>query len=257
MGYSSITVEPGFHLFTATFEDCAGGEYKINDIKILNEDGTPWDVESTTEVACNITKMETDGEGGYDANLTYTYRHYKRTSPPQDKGLGWYVKTSTSSRVTDDITIKNGEGLSINNRAGKNIKLQFSGAVTLTGRSFRVGTGFSLVGNLTPVDVKLNDVTILNADGTPWDVASTTETACNITKMATDGEGGYDADLTYTYRHYKRTSPPQDKGLGWYVKTSTSNRVTDDIIIPAGEAVSINNKSGADIIVLFPSPIAK
>ena len=38
VGYSSITVEPGFHLFTATFEDVAGNEYKLNDIKILNED---------------------------------------------------------------------------------------------------------------------------------------------------------------------------------------------------------------------------
>ena len=257
MGYSSITVEPGFHLFTVTFEDVAGNEYKLNDVKILNEDGTEWDVPDTTATACVIQKMETDGKGGYDSNLMYTYRHYKRTSPPQDKGLGWYVKTSTSSRVTDDVTIKNGEGLSINNKAGKNIKLQFSGAVTLTGRSFRVGTGFSLVGNLTPVAVKLNDVKILNSDGTEWDVPDTTATACVIQKMETDGKGGYDANLMYTYRHYKRTSPPQDKGLGWYVKTSTSNRVTDDIIIPAGEAVSINNKSGADIIVLFPSPIAK
>ena len=257
VGYSSITVEPGYHLFTATFEDCAGNEYKINDIKILNEDGTPWDVQDTSSTACNIQKMTTDGLGYYDSTKVYNYRHYYRAKPSVlDRGLGWYVGAGNTERVTDDITIKNGEGLSINNKAGKNIKLQFSGAVTLTGRSFKVGTGYSLVGNLTPVDVKLNDVIILNEDGTPWDVQDTSSTACNIQKMTTDGLGYYDSTKVYNYRHYYRAKPSVlDRGLGWYVGAGNTERTTDAITIGAGEAVSINNKAGADIIVVFPSPI--
>ena len=258
VGYSSITVGEGFHLFTATFEDCAGDEYKLNDIKILNEDGTPWDVQSTTETACFITKMTTDGKGAYDSTKMYNYCHYYRAKPTVlDRGLGWYVGAGNTERVTDDITIKNGEGISINNTAGKTIKLQFSGAVTLTGRSCKVGTGYSLVGNLTPVEIKLNEVVILKDDGTPWDVQSTTETACFITKMTTDGKGAYDSTKMYNYCHYYRAKPTVlDRGLGWYVGAGNTERVNDDITIPAGEAVSINNTSGADIIVVFPSPIA-
>ena len=235
-----------------------GNEYKLNDIKILNEDGTEWDVQDTTSTACVITKMTTDGKGAYDSTKMYNYCHYYRAKPTVlDRGLGWYVGAGNTERVTDDITIKNGEGISINNKAGKNIKLQFSGAVTLTGRSFKIGTGYSLVGNLTPVDVKLNDVTILNADGTPWDVKDTTSTACVITKMTTDGKGAYDSTKMYNYCHYYRAKPTVlDRGLGWYVGSGNTERTTDAITIGAGEAVSINNKAGADIIVVFPSPIA-
>ena len=262
MGYSSITIQPGYHLFTATFEDVAGNEYKLNDITVLNEDGTVWDEKSTTVSACAIQKMTTDGLGYYDSTKMYNYRHYYSPVPPPsgvDKGLGWYVGSGSGSRVTDDITIKNGEGISINNTAGKDIKLRFSGAVTLTGRSFKVGTGYSLVGNLTPVDVKLNDVVILKADGSVWDEKSTTVSACAIQKMTTDGFGYYDSTKMYNYRHYYSPVPPPsgiDKGLGWYVGSGSGSRTTDEIIIDAGEAVSINNTSGADIIVVFPSPIA-
>ena len=127
MGYSSITVEPGFHLFTATFEDVAGNEYKLNDIKILNEDGTPWDVKDSTGSACVIQKMTTDGKGYYDSSKIYAYRHYYKAPPPvlTDNGLGWYVGSSISARVTDDIIIPAGEAVSINNKAGADIIVVF------------------------------------------------------------------------------------------------------------------------------------
>ena len=127
MGYSSITVEPGFHLFTATFEDVAGNEYKLNDIKILNEDGTPWDEKDSTGSACVIQKMTTDGKGAYDSTKLYTYRHYYKAPPPRetDNGLGWYVGSSISARVTDDITIEAGEGVSINNKTEADIIVVF------------------------------------------------------------------------------------------------------------------------------------
>ena len=258
MGYSSITVEPGFHLFTATFEDVAGNEYKINDIKILNEDGSAWDVKSTTEMACNIQKMTTDGKGAYDSSKIYAYRHYYKAPPPKevDNGLGWYVG-STTTRTPGNITLKNGEGLSINNQLTVPIKLQFSGAVTLTGRSFRVGPGYSLVGNLTPVDVNLNDVKILNAEGEVIDIKDASTVPVVITKMTTDGKGKYDSNQTYSYRHAWIPIPPPagtDSGLGWYVG-STTTRIGNNITIPSGEAVSINNQMNYDIIVEFPSPI--
>ena len=126
VGYSSITVEPGFHLFTATFEDVAGNEYKLNDIKILNEDGTPWDVADKTTSACAIQKMTTDGKGAYDSTKIYNYRHFYNTVPKLvDRGLGWYVGAGNTDRVTDEITIDAGEALSINNTSGADIIVVF------------------------------------------------------------------------------------------------------------------------------------
>ena len=128
MGYSSITIQPGFHLFTATFEDVAGNEYKLNDIKILNEDGTEWDVKDTTSTACVIQKMTTDGKGKYDGNQIYNYRHYFSTIPPPsgiDRGLGWYVGSGANTRVTDAVTIDAGEAVSINNKTAVDIIVVF------------------------------------------------------------------------------------------------------------------------------------
>ena len=255
VGFSSITIQPGYHLFTATFEECAGGEYNLDNVVVLNEDGSKWDVKDATTVPVVITKMTTDGKGKYDSNQTYSYRHLWVPVPPPlgtDSGLGWYVG---STRTKGDITLKNGEGLSINNQLNVPIKLQFSGAVTLTGRSFKVGPGYSLVGNLTPVDVNLNDVKILNAAGEVIDVKDASTVVCVITKMTTDGKGKYDSNQTYSYRHLFVPVPPPlgtDSGLGWYVGSS---RIGNNITIGQGEAVSINNQMNYDIIVEFPSPI--
>ena len=199
--------------------------------------------------------MTTDGKGKYDSNQMYYYRHLWVPVPPPlgtDSGLGWYVG---STRTTGNVTLKNGEGLSINNQLNVPIKLQFSGAVTLTGRSFRVSPGYSLVGNLTPVDVNLNDVKILNAAGEVIDVKDASTVVCVIQKMTTDGKGKYDSNQMYYYRHLWVPVPPPlgtDSGLGWYVG---STRIGNNITIAQGEAVSINNQMNYDIIVEFPSPI--
>ena len=127
VGYSSITIQPGYHLFTATFEDCAGGEYNLDNVVVLNEDGSKWDVKDATTVPVVITKMTTDGKGKYDSNQTYSYRHLWVPVPPPlgtDSGLGWYTGVTTT-RIGNNITIGQGEAVSINNQMNYDIIVEF------------------------------------------------------------------------------------------------------------------------------------
>ena len=157
---------------------------------------------------------------------TYNYR--------KSKG-GW----CQNANLKDDITIKNGEAVCLNNTSGSPLVMRMSGQVELTPQSYILPAGFSLLGNMTPVTINLNDVVPYYMVDGEW-VVYPTINKIRLNKM--DVSGTY--LTTYNYR--------QAKG-GWCQNAALQQNIT----LNPGEAFCINNTSGVEIQLRYKSPIVK
>lgn len=219
VGYQQITIPQGYSLFTVTFKEVSGGNYDIQGIVPYTADGAI--VTANNRVA--IQKMGADG--GY---LTvYNYRNAR----------GGWCQGSTYLG-TDAVLFADGEAMCINNTTGADIKFQVSGAVELSPQSSALGTGYSLVGNMTPATIDIQDIVPRDAEGN----VITANNRVSIQKMGTDG--GY---LTvYNYRSARG---------GWcqgstYVGTSA-------VTFAPGESFCLNNTTGSTVILDYKSPMAE
>ena len=209
-------------MFTATFKDVStANTFNINGIQIYNTDGTVYDVNN------RILLQKMDGEGYY-LDPAYNYRSTKG---------GWCNKAN----LVTDITLRSGEAVCLNNGSGAAKKIRVSGQVELNPISFTLPTGFTLMGNMTPATINMNDITVYyKPDGSSeWEIYPTNN---RVTLQKMDSEGYY-LDPAYNYRSTKN---------GWCNK---ANLVTDVEFAP-GEAFCINNGTGSEIQLRYKSPVS-
>ena len=218
VGYQQITIPTGYSLFTVTFKDVAGGAYDIQDI-VPYQNGTV----VTANAKVNIQKMDTAG-----AYLTsYGYRNGKG---------GWCQGLTYLG--TGAVTFSDGEAMCINNSTGAEVQLQVSGAVDISPWSYEVGTGYSLIGNMTPAEIDIQDIVPYDLEGN----VITANAKVNIQKMDTAG-----AYLTsYGYRNGKG---------GWCQGLTYLG--TGAVTFAPGESACVYNNTGASIKLKFKSPIAE
>ena len=218
MGYQNITITPGYQLFTVTFKDVSNAQYDVQDVKVLNTDGT----EYATLNKVRIQKLSAAGEYG----TTYNYR--------LSKG-GWCNGSTVLER--GEVLFADGEGVALNNLTAGDLVLQVSGAVNLTPVSTLVAAGsYQIIGNMTPVEVDIQDV--VPYDG---DTVYGTLNKIRIQKLGADGEYG----TTYNWR--------ESKG-GWCNGATFIGR--DVVTLKPGESVAVFNADTAKSVTLhFPSPV--
>ena len=209
----------GYTLFTVTFKDVGGADtYNINNITVLNQDGTAY----TTINKMRLNKM--DGTGTY--LTTYNYR--------QSKG-GW----CQNATFVDNVVLKDGEAVCLNNTADTPLVMCVSGTVELKPQSYTLPTGYSLIGNMTPVTINLNDVVPYYQVEGEW-VVYPTINKVRLNKMDTTGT----YLTTYNYR--------QAKG-GWCQNATLQENIT----LSPGEAFCVNNTTDGEIQLRFKSPISE
>ena len=167
-----------------------------------------------------------DHEGAYlDPSLNY-----------RSSKSGWCNK----STLVTDVTLSYGETVCLNNIAGEPKDLQISGTVELTPTSKAFSSGYSLAGNMTPVTINMNDISVYyrSSPEAEWELF-TSNNQVFLQKM--DAEGAY-LDPSYNYRSSKS---------GWCNKSSLVTNVTFE----PGESFCLNNISGYEIQLRFKSPI--
>lgn len=205
-------------MFTATFKDVSGENYDVQDIKVLNTDGTDYTVNNKVK----IQKLSSDGEYG----TVYNYR--------QTKG-GWCTGSTFVGR--DAVTFANGEGVALFNGADIDLVLQVSGAVDLAPVSTSVASdSYCIIGNMTPVEVDIQDVVPYIGE----EICSANNKV-KIQKLGADGEYG----TVYNWR--------QSKG-GWCTGSTYVGR--DALKLAPGEGLAVNNGEASAITLKFPSPLA-
>ena len=201
VGYQNVPVDTGFVLFTPTFKGI-GGEMPLSDIVIVAEDGSP----STVMGGVLVQKM--DASGAY----LDTYAYFE--------GMGWIG--------ADGVTIKPGEAICVNNAEANTVYFRVSGEVDLVNKN-KVGQGFVLWGNSTPVTVNLSDITIVDADGNELPIVG------EIAAQKMDASGAYLDSYIYF------------AGMGWMG--------ADGITLTPGESLCINNTGMVDVFLKVPSPV--
>ena len=220
VGYQEVAVPAGSSMRTATFK-AISGDYKISDIKV-----------SDTVVGGGndmIQKINADGSWGD----LYYYLTLAGTGYVED---GWYKDDYGGVPVTDADVISVGEGVIVSSIS--DFTLTFSGEVIAGNPSIPVPSGFCMVGNPTPVTVKISSI----------GVSDTVVGGGNdmIQKINADGSWG---DLYY-YLTLAGTGYVED---GWYKDDYGGEAVTDSDVLAPGESVMFSAVSGLNLT--FPAAL--
>ena len=201
---------------TSTFK-AINGSYKISDIKVTGAAGAGGDV---------IQKINADGSWG---DLYYYYT-IDGSGWLED---GWYLSDGATP-VSDDDTIGVGEAFMVT--SSSDFTFTFAGQVIDTNPEIDIPSGFSMIGNPTPVTVKISQITVTGADGAGGDV---------IQKINADGSWG---DMYYYYT-MDGSGWLED---GWYLSDGATP-VSDEDVLSAGESIMFTSSSG--LKVTFPKAL--
>jgi len=207
VGYQEVGAPAGFCMRTSTFL-AINGSYKISDIKVSGAEGAGAD---------GIQKINADGSWG---DLYYYYT-MDGSGWLED---GWYLSDGVTP-VSDSDIIDVGEAFMVTSSSG--MSFTFAGQVADTNPEVNVPAGFSMVGNPTPVTVKISQISVTGADGAGAD---------GIQKINADGSWG---DLYYYYT-LDGSGWLED---GWYLSDGATP-VSDDDVLAAGESVMFTSSSG-------------
>ena len=218
VGYQQIKIKPGYSLFTVTFKNVNDTEYDIQDIKVVNADGSDY----TSNNKVRMQKVSSDGSYG----TLYNYR--------VSKG-GWCQAATFAGR--DAVTFASGVGVALNNGDTSDLYLMVSGQVNLNPVSSSIpASSYQIIGNMTPVAVDIQDVVPYIGS----DICSANNKV-RVQKVKVDGS--YDA--LYNYRLAKG---------GWCKSATFAGR--DSLVLEPGEAVAVYNGEDSAITLKFPSPVS-
>ena len=236
VGYQEITIQPGFGLFSVGFKNVGNQEFDIQNMECW-QGGAKIELSSAK---CVIQKMMLDGDGGYDDSKIYSWK--KRSGK-----TGWFDAANNYLVDGYKVTLGDGEGVSINNKTEEPMQIRISGEVKLIPNSMLIHDGFSLMGNMTPVDLDIQKIKVYNAEG---ELIESSSAKAVIQLMMTDGDGGYDDSKIYSWK--KRSGK-----TGWF--DAANNYLTGDyaVTIPAGMGFSFNNKYGETEILKFEVDYSK
>ena len=193
------------------------GNFKISDIKVAGASGAGSD---------SVQKVNADGSWGD----MYYYLTMAGTGWLED---GWY-KVDQTTPVDDKDTIDIGEALFVS--AGSDMTFTYSGEVLSGKPVVRAATGYSMVGNPTPIQIKLSDIQIFGASGAGSD---------SVQKVNADGSWG---DMYY-YLTMAGTGWLED---GWY-KADQTTPVDDEDILAVGDGLFVS--AGSDLTLTFPAAL--
>ena len=203
---------------TPTFE-ANNGDYKIADIKVSDDiQGGGSDY---------VQKINADGSWGDQ----YFYLTMNGTGYVED---GWYKDDFGGTPISDEDVLGKGEALIITS-AGQ-FDLTFAGQVSSKESAISIPAGFSMIGNPTPVEVKISSVKVSdNIQGGGSDYAQ---------KINADGSWGDQ----YFYLTMNGTGYVED---GWYKDDFGGTPVSDEDILSPGESMIYT--SASDFTITFPA----
>ena len=261
MGYQELeSSESGLRMLTPTFLNVGeSNKVTLADIKVTGYNAPWWDTSGkrpTNKDGCTGSKfsVQTLTTQGTTEN-TYYWLDYM-TGAETKVGPGWFSSPAGSP-------IEGGEG-SVELAAGKSLWIQGSGlSLQPTGavNPFDIeaktsDSGLVALGNCTPVDLKLSDLTVTGYKAPWWDTSGkrpTNKDGCtgskfSIQTLTTQGT----TENTYYWLDYM-TGAETKVGPGWFASPAGSpiEGGADKIAIPAGKGLWIQ---GSGLSLIIPAP---
>lgn len=193
------------------------GDFKVSDIKVTGATGSGND---------SIQKVEANGQWG----AVYYYLTMDGTGWLED---GWY-KEDQMTPVDDTDVLGIGEAFFVS--AGSNMSFTYAGQVLEGKPVVQAPAGYSMVGNPTPIQIKISQIEIAGATGSGND---------SVQKVEANGQWG----AVYYYLTMDGTGWLDD---GWY-KEDQMTPVDDDDILTAGDGLFLS--AGSNLTLTFPAAL--
>ena len=216
MGYQEITTPAGYSMRAATFK-ALSGNYKVGDIAVKGDD---------------IGYGDEYGQV-VNADGTWGDTYYYLTEDSGAPANGWYKDMFGDEPVTEIDALEVGQAFFFSSSA--EITMTYSGEVISGNPTIPLNTGYSMLGNPTPVAAKLSEITV---DGTDIGYGDEYGQVVN-------------ADGTWGDTYYYLTEDSGAPANGWYKDMFGDEPVTDEDTIPAGDSLFFS--SSADVTVTFPA----
>ena len=188
--------------------------------------------------------------GGKQVKAEYTY--WTAEDDPED-GAGWYLAADEDAEVNQkDVALPMGTGFLVSRNASEtDAQLVYSGEVNTAPVTRELPTtGYNLVGNCCPTDLKIGDITP-NDEFVNSSIQFMTPGGAN----AKVSFGGKQVKAEYTY--WTAEDDPED-GAGWYLAADEDAEVNQNelVTIPAGAGFLVSrNASEPDATVTLPSAL--
>lgn len=202
VGYQTLTLPAGYKATTATFVPVGsdGTTLRLGDVIPKNFSGDNGDT---------VQFLNLNGNGTAVTTATYY------------DGYGWCDFNNTEIML-DDMTIPAGTGMFVY-ASQSGAELLVAGQVALDALGLNVATGYTIVGNSSPVAITLGDITPSNFSGDFGDTAQFLNQSGNGTVATTatyyDGYGWCDFNNTETILDSTVLNP----GDSFFVYASQSN----------------------------------
>ena len=219
-----------------TFKDVGSQTIDLQNVQVY-KNGVLYE-NSLARLAFQKMLIDGDNEGSYDNTKIYSWKKKSGVT-------GWY-KGNDYCKDEFAVQLMSGEGLSVNNTSGGELTLRVSGEVELNPWSMEIPTGFSLIGNMTPVTLDLQDVKVYKADKETLYENSLARLAFQKMLIDGDNEGSYDNTKIYSWKKKSGVT-------GWY-KGNDYCKDEFAVSLAPGEAVSVNNTSGTPLFIKYKSP---
>jgi hypothetical protein len=146
------------------------------------------------------------------------------------------------------LMIAAGEGIYLSNTQGAEVKLEFYGEVELTPVTTLIASGYSIIGNFTPVTVDITKIKILNSSGVEYDDSTTAlRSRGKVSFQLLDSVTGNLLSDAYDYQSRNA------EGSRWR-KNGTVISAETEFLAP-GQAVYLNNGQGEGILLQFPNTL--
>ena len=243
VGYQEIEIPTGYSMYTVTFKDVAGGEFDLSTIKLLNSASKEMDDDNSTSPTqrsrAKVMFQKIDLDSGNLVSTSYDYTSRNQT--------GWRKDLTAIS--AGEVTFKDGEGMYIYNNQGEVVKFLVSGKVALTPITTGIPSGYSIIGNMTPVRVDISKIKLLNSAKVEMnDDNSTSPTQRSRSKVFFQKLDATTGNLDATsYDYTSRNS------VGWR-KDLTQISEGAEYLEP-GEAIYIYNTQGDTVYLQFPTVV--
>ena len=216
VGYQEVETPAGYSMRLPTFKAITGN-FKISDIKVTGAFGAGGDT---------VQKIEADGSWG----ALYYYMTLDGSGWLED---GWY-KEDQMTPVDDTDIIGVGEALFVS--AGSDMTFTYAGEVMAGKPVVQIPTGYSMVGNPTPIQIKISDIEVTGAFGAGGDT---------VQKIEANGSWG----ALYYYMTLDGSGWLED---GWY-KEDQMTPVDDADVLIVGDGLFVSASN--NLTLTFPAAL--
>ena len=218
VGYMSVATEAGFNFFAPMFKNTSGAAVDIQAIVLDPTTATSW--------ADNIQVFE---EGSGEVIASYYYATKDESGLTTD---GWLNSAGTDLAT---YAIKPGQCFAI--ETAQESQITNAGEVNADDTEFTATAGFVFIGNISPVDISVQDVVIDPLTATSW--------TDNI-QLFEAGSG--EVIASYYYATKDESGLTED---GWLNSAGTD---LADATIHAGEGFAVETANDA-VTITLPSAL--